>query len=61
MYIYTWYLIKEPLQAFHIFNLKKDDENQDNNEIQQQNLFNETINVKNTPRIQNTNVFMIIG
>jgi len=53
--------IEEPLQAFHIFNLKKNDsENQKNNNVQQY-MFNETINVKTTPKILNTNVLMIIG
>lgn len=53
--------IEEPLQAFHIFNLKKDDnENQKNNGVQQY-MFNEAINVKNTPKLFNTNVLMIIG
>ncbi len=54
-YKYLW--IQEPLQAFHIFNLKKD-ENQKNNSGQQY-LINEA--VKNTPKIFNTNVLMIIG
>jgi len=58
--INIFYIIQEPIMAFHIIDLKSDDDNNQKSIKNHQFSFNE-INIRTTPKNLNSNALMIIG